>query len=212
MTKKLPLGLLTLIVGILGTVYFPVAQFKGWPPFGHSAKLQLEDASIEDGPGKFPVLDITVSNTGSQTAVLKRAGLTVGRVWKLSPPQQVAFSALQPSANYETMLTIRDNYSTTTPISHSLQPNEADRFTILLKHDGSGRDDYVVRLTVTLIYAEETSLTIPDLLYVAQRPGFQGRYPSASNEAKDVALNIRDLAGKKSEGLRQLITMILNGG
>ena len=206
------IGFLSLIVTIVAGIYFPLASFQGWPPFSQSPKVQLEDAFVDDDPGSFPILDIKVLNTGKQTAVLKRAHFTVDKVWKVTPTSLLSFMALQPSAKYEVMLKIRDQetYSISTKISHSLQPNEPDRFTVILNHDAPVQEDLIVRMSVDLIYGDSKSLTIPNLLYVAQRPGFQGNYLSASSGAKAVAREIQNVDGKRSNGLRQLLSKILS--
>lgn len=211
-TKKRLLGLLSLTVTIIAGIYFPLANFQSWPPFTRSPKLQLEHAIVKDRPGKFPVLDVKVLNTGNQTAVLREARFTVDKIWKLTPSNLLMYNALEPSAKYEIMLKIRDQqaYSASIGISHALQPDETDRFTVRLKHNAPVQEDYIVRMTVELIYGN-TKLMIPTLLYVAQRPGSEGRY-LVSEETRSIAWELQNVVGTKSEGFENLISNILSQG
>jgi hypothetical protein len=205
-----------LIVAVIAGIYFPVAShyhlfpFKA-KPVAMAPNLTSQGVTIDDGIGKFPILDVKVLNEGSQTAVLNKAVLTIDTIWKLTPQNTLLLKALPVSAEHEVNLTMNRELPSNgyVPINISIKEKDADRFTFMLKHDLSGTNDVVVRLSIKLIYNHAMPLEINNLIFIARRPGIMGNYNIYNHPNVETARELKELRGTKSEGLEKLISQIL---
>jgi hypothetical protein len=179
-----PKKLATVVVGVAGGVGAIVGAINGSVALyeelaGPSSHLQLVDVdfTIAHGGGTqpegSPQLDIKLINTGEGTAFVKEADIRVEKIWTLEPPYAPAEGGgaggggfARISHDYEVVLpTSGDPYTRSESLSQSVEPNEANRFTITLRSRGRQiATDYVFYATLSLVNEDNKRLSI-DVLF-----------------------------------------------
>ena len=118
------------------------------------SELRLVDVRLTRMEGQ-PVLDVKLRNPSDRVAFLKRADFVVRRVETLDTIATPR-TAVPPSGSYEVVLpseALPQNVSVA--ISHSLQPNEVDRFLFVLHPDVRPGRRYAFWVDLALIYDED---------------------------------------------------------
>lgn len=124
-------------------------------------------------------LDVRLENSGSQVAYVTDLDIRVEHTWKLMPSVgQVTVGAHQPSTFTYTYQLPPPSPPTTevaVPVSQSLRPSEADRFSVLLKNGllNNGRPNSTVYVYLLRIRAQYNGTVTPmrQLLLAVITPG-----------------------------------------
>ena len=224
-------GLLATIAGI----YFPLAASEDLPPFGNSPSVSptaTSTVAVTPTPAETPtvtptrqlelvshrvsreecdaaVLEIAVQNQTDKEVVLKRAEFKVRNVWQLAPTLSTFCRVLTPTAGFNVSLQVGGAFQTLEldPLI-AVEPGKAESIVFIIKDDRGTRGDTVFHIGMQLIYgADDRSLTVPDLLFVANMPG---SYADSSPEEKGTAEAIERTEGTKSGSLQRLIQTVLD--
>jgi hypothetical protein len=141
------------------------------------AKLLASKLALPDSK-EFPKVEVMVRNSGDQIAVLKTARFHVTKIFVFSGIGHPL--ALPSSWTYDVMLPVakKTPYVVEIPISQTVPPDGADKFTFRLGNDGSpfgdsmggGPKTYVFHVKIDLEYNEDAKTISFDDILVASTP------------------------------------------
>lgn len=154
----------TLVAAFIAGVATVAGDLLSRPPAESDSDLRIVGARVIEAGGP-PRLDVQLRNPGDKVAFLKRADFVVRRVEMLDTTATPR-AAVPPSGSYEVVLpseALPQNVSVA--ISHSLQPNEVDRFLFVFHPDVRPGRRYAFWVDFTLIYDEDDKLTDKRELY-----------------------------------------------
>lgn len=231
LTEKI--ALVGLVLTIITGVYFPIAIHNNYPPFSsaplyiappyqpvvqdvylneeYETLLESDLTIINDD---WPVLDITVLNNGSEPLVFTRAAFSADKIWKIAPEPvnktlPLSYKFISGTYNVTLPVTNQEIFSVSVKMSQTLEPDEIDRFAFILYNDADSISLFIVRLTVELITFDEKSIVIPNLMLLANRPGFEFKTSLLySDQIRLVAQEIENTNGTKTDGLTQLTNAV----
>jgi TIR domain len=158
-------------VGQITYAYTSRAQPNGSGGVGQVRRadnVELVDASFYEGDKEtsgMPTIDIKLLNSCSITCFVKSFRINIKKTWVFEQ-EPIEHPPMFPSAAYYIVLPYKPApFSITRKISHTLQPNEAERFLISFSGD-SGK---AFLINVEIAYnAGDTKLTTPDMLFITE--------------------------------------------
>lgn len=145
-------GVVVAVFAFLATIISALITRPRWK----AGKAELVHVIVRDYSADYlrlPVLTLTARNASNEVVVLTAVEVQVVDVWPLM--LIVPFNAaMRPSANYDLSLdpTEQPPYTRSIAISHSLQPNEADQFTIALSLDPMVMPESIYHLRLRLLF------------------------------------------------------------
>lgn len=142
------------------------------------SNLELVGATFGGGDGTDKeasksdnTLDIKVRNTGSKVGYIKRAIVTVDRIWRLETVTGYLAAVIR-TGTYDVVLPIKPTpYDLEVEVSQAIKPNEVDRFGLRITVDEDSEyycsdDDYLFKFEVAFYYdADNKSFKTGDILF-----------------------------------------------
>jgi len=135
------------------------------------ARLELVALDFVEDP-RTSRIDIKLRNIGERPAFLRELHAQVERIWSIDP-LYVPKGFQASGAEYVVILpNMATPYTVTTPLSQVIQPNDVDRFGVVLQAQGGPNDDrhYFFLLRLTLLYNEFGRLRTSESLLLASGP------------------------------------------
>lgn len=124
--------------------------------------IEFTSASTFPCDGELPVLDIKIRNPSPEIVILTKAIFTVKNIWPIQPVK-LNKSMLSISGEYDVGFPEQDPvYTLSHPLSQSIPPNDADRFTLTLRPAGTDR---IILASLELRYNNEEKLSCGDILF-----------------------------------------------
>lgn len=132
-------------------------------------EISVSDKSVEVAKTitKFPIIDVTVKNTGDKTSVITRAEFKVRKVWHLVL-QFPFMMGLDISEEYDVKIDPKEKppYTKQIKISHVLKSDEADRFSFNFGLIEPKAFESIYHISLKLIYDSRRKTEEKDIVVV----------------------------------------------